>query len=277
LSPKQQYDAAYALLQDYRIADAERALSQFISRFPNDDLTHNARYWLGETYYARALYQQAAAAFFEAFQRAPSGSKAPDNLLKLGLALGHLSQRQEACATLTELAIRFPSADNYIRQQADSGRQRFACSAIGAAAQAATNSAQLTGTVTTISASSRTVRVAGSEYHFPPGTSMAGLGVGQVVTLTYAPSTAPRAVLAWTIRSRQGQEASVTGAVTALSAQGRTITLGGVTYSVPPSVDMAGLAVSTRVTIVFGETGGTRMVGGWSSDSLAATLLVIPL
>jgi tol-pal system protein YbgF len=124
---KEQYDFAYGLLQQFRIPDAERAFTEFLGQHANDDLAHNARYWLGETYYVRAQYQQAAVTFFDGYQKAPSGPKAPDNLLKLGMSLGRMYQKQEACASLAELTTRFPNASTDIRNQTAAERRRLAC------------------------------------------------------------------------------------------------------------------------------------------------------
>ncbi|MBM4438674.1 MAG: tol-pal system protein YbgF, partial [Actinobacteria bacterium] len=124
---KQQYDFAYGLLQQFRIPEAERAFTEFLTANANDELAHNARYWLGETYYFRAQYQQAAVAFFDGYQKAPTGPKAADNLLKLGISLGRMDQKQEACATLAELGTRFPNANQDIRNQAAAERRRLAC------------------------------------------------------------------------------------------------------------------------------------------------------
>lgn len=124
---KQQYDFAHGLLQQFRIPEAERAFTEFLGQHANDELSHNARYWLGETHYARAQYPQAAVTFFDGYQKAPTGPKAADNLLKLGMSLGRMDQKQEACAALTELNQRFPNATAAIRDQATQERRRLSC------------------------------------------------------------------------------------------------------------------------------------------------------
>jgi tol-pal system protein YbgF len=126
-SAKEQYDFAYGLLQQFRIPDAERAFTEFLAAHANDELSHNARYWLGETYYARAQYQQAAVTFLDAYERANTGPKAPDNLLKLGMSLARLEQKPAACAALAELNTRFPQASADIRNQATAERRRVGC------------------------------------------------------------------------------------------------------------------------------------------------------
>src|SRR3546814_16167351 len=88
---------AQQLMSQTRYGEAESAFRQFIERHPDGQLTDNARYWLAETYYVRRQYPEAATAFLEGYQKAPAGSKAPDNLLKLGLSLSALQKKQEAC------------------------------------------------------------------------------------------------------------------------------------------------------------------------------------
>jgi tol-pal system protein YbgF len=126
-TPKVQYDFAYGLLQQFRIPEAERAFVEFLAKHPNDELSHNARYWLGETYYARSQYQQAAETFLDAYQKAPQGPKAADNMLKLGMSLGRLERKQEACATLAGIPQLFPTAAATLRDQASAERKRLAC------------------------------------------------------------------------------------------------------------------------------------------------------
>ena len=61
---------------------AETALKAFVERHPNDPMAGSAQYWLGETYYARGRYAEAASAFAEGYKRYPKGAKAPDDLLE---------------------------------------------------------------------------------------------------------------------------------------------------------------------------------------------------
>ena len=125
---KEKYDYAFGLLSQANYPAAEEALQAFLQQHPGDPLAGNAKYWLGETFYVRQLYKQAAVAFAEGFQQYPTSNKAPDNLLKLGKSLSALGQVQDACGTHAELLNRFPSAPATILQQAKSERQRLSCS-----------------------------------------------------------------------------------------------------------------------------------------------------
>ena len=131
-SPEAQYEFAYGtLLQAQReqadFGRAEQALRAFISANPNHRLTGNAQYWLGETFYVRRDYQTAAATFAEGVQKFARSDKAPDNMLKLGMSLGQLNRKAEACGTLAELEKRYPQAPAPVKQAAQRERQRLAC------------------------------------------------------------------------------------------------------------------------------------------------------
>ncbi|HEY5606748.1 MAG TPA: tol-pal system protein YbgF [Alphaproteobacteria bacterium] len=125
---KQQYDYATALItKDQNFPEAERSLKAFIAAYPTDTLTPNAYYWLGETYYVRKDYQQAAFTFAEAFQKYPKAQKAPDSLFKLGLSLSQLNQTKEACTAYGRLLDNFPTADNALKARVSNEQRRLKC------------------------------------------------------------------------------------------------------------------------------------------------------
>jgi len=107
--------------------NAETAFKGFLSKHPKDKLVDNAKYWLGETYYARNQFDAAAVAFADAYQTAPKGSKAPDSLLKLGLALAGLKKTDDACTTLTEVNNRYPNASTSVKNRTTQEMKRLKC------------------------------------------------------------------------------------------------------------------------------------------------------
>jgi tol-pal system protein YbgF len=124
---QEQYDRAFALLRGADYDRAEQALSQFIRSHPNHSLTPNAQYWLAETYYARNRYREAAVAYGEAYQKAPKGPKASDNLLKLGMSLGALNRKDDACLAFAQLNKEFPDAPATVKRRAEQERTRIGC------------------------------------------------------------------------------------------------------------------------------------------------------
>ena len=100
---EQQYKFATNLLLKKQYAEASQALNQFIETHPTHKLAANARYWLGETFYARGNYQAAAAAFATAYKQDEKSPKAADNLLKLALSLQAIGKQAEGCKVFASL------------------------------------------------------------------------------------------------------------------------------------------------------------------------------
>jgi tol-pal system protein YbgF len=126
-TPTERYNYAIGLLRAEDYEQAEHAFASFIAAHPDNRLAGNAQYWLGETHYVREQYERAATAFLDGYQRYPDSLKAPDNLLKLGMTLGNLGQRAEACATLDELATKFSNAAQPIEDGASRARRTLDC------------------------------------------------------------------------------------------------------------------------------------------------------
>lgn len=114
-SPKEQYKHAFRLLRKSEYDQAEKAWKMFLEKNPKDPLADNARYWLGETYYVRAQYVEAAETFLEGYQANPESLKAPDVLLKLGMSLANLDKKEEACASFSKLQKDYPKASDQIK------------------------------------------------------------------------------------------------------------------------------------------------------------------
>ena len=106
---------------------AEVALKSFIQQHPKDGLTGNAQYWLGETYYVRNDFKNAAVAFAEGYQKYPDSQKAPDNLLKLAMALGQQGQKENACVALRQLEKRYPEASANVKDRATRAKKNYSC------------------------------------------------------------------------------------------------------------------------------------------------------
>lgn len=131
-TPKERYDFALGLLregllQPKALARAEQAFEEFLTAHAGHNLVDNARYWLGESFYVRGDYNQAAAVFVEGYKASPAGVKAPDNLLKLGMSLSRLSRGDEACATFQELNQKFSDLGDGIKMRAQKEWQRAGC------------------------------------------------------------------------------------------------------------------------------------------------------
>jgi tol-pal system protein YbgF len=126
-SASEQYNAAFGLLKQADYPAAEEALKTFVAQHHNDPLAGSAQYWLGETYYARGRYAEAASAFAEGYKNYPKGTKAPDDLLKLGMALARANQKQNACVAFSQLDHDFPHPGSAIKEAVIAEKKRLGC------------------------------------------------------------------------------------------------------------------------------------------------------
>ena len=126
-TPRERYQFAFGLMSQARYGDAEAALKEFIERHGEDALAGNAWYWLGETYYVRKSFMEAAQTFFQAYKKAPEGAKAPDSLLKLGMSMASLEKTEEACTTFGKLRKEFASLKPSIERTLNRETKRLKC------------------------------------------------------------------------------------------------------------------------------------------------------
>ena len=131
-TPNERYKFALGLLREgllrpQDLLRAEQAFEEFLTAHADNELADNARYWLGESFYVRGNYNQAAAVFVDSYQASPAGAKAPDNLLKLGMSLSRLSRGDEACATFQELNDKFPNMSDSIKARTEKEWQKAGC------------------------------------------------------------------------------------------------------------------------------------------------------
>jgi tol-pal system protein YbgF len=126
-SASEQYNFAFGLLKQADYPAAEEALKSFIRQHPDDGLAGSAQYWLGETFYQRERFADAASAFAEGYKRYPKGGKAADDLLKLGMSLARANQKQNACLAFAQLDHDFPNPGSTIKERAAGEKKRLGC------------------------------------------------------------------------------------------------------------------------------------------------------
>jgi tol-pal system protein YbgF len=121
------YEKGYGALSQNDYAGAGAAFSQLIDTYPKDPLAGNAQYWIGESYYHRGQYKNAADAFLKGYKKYKSGDKAPETLLRLGMSLAALGQKEAACSTFGELKTKFPKAPETVRDEAKAEQKKTRC------------------------------------------------------------------------------------------------------------------------------------------------------
>ena len=126
-TPEKQYEFATSFLKVGDYNTAERALKEFVQTNPNHQLAGNAQYWFAETFRIRQLYVDAASAYLEGYQKYPKSEKAPDNLLKLGVSLVQIGEKDQGCMMITSLEKEYPEASQSILQKAKYEEKKFEC------------------------------------------------------------------------------------------------------------------------------------------------------
>lgn len=125
--PRQHYNQAFRLLNQNNYEEAEHAFATFVKKYPKDPLIGNAYYWLGETYYIRKSYVEAADNFRLGYQQLPEGPKAPDNLLKLAMSLKAQNRDEDACIILDQITKKYQKASTNLLQKTKSEKKLIGC------------------------------------------------------------------------------------------------------------------------------------------------------
>ena len=126
-SPKKQYEFATSFLKNGDYNTAERAFREFVQTNPDDELAGNAQYWYAETFRIRQLYTDAASAYLEGYQKYPKSQKAPINLLKLGVSLVQIGEKDQGCLMITGVKKQYPKANQSVLQKAIYEEKKFEC------------------------------------------------------------------------------------------------------------------------------------------------------
>ena len=126
-SPEEQYEFATSFLKVGDYNTAERAFREFVLTNPEHELAGNAQYWYAETFRIRQLYTDAASAYLEGYQKYPKSEKAPINLLKLGVSLVQIGEKDQGCLMITGVKEQYPKATQSVLQKAKYEEKKFEC------------------------------------------------------------------------------------------------------------------------------------------------------
>jgi tol-pal system protein YbgF len=122
-----QYEFAVGFMKIGDYETAEFALREFIDKNKDHDLAGSAQYWYGETFRIRQLYSDAATAYLDGYQNYPKSKKAPDNLLKLGMTMVQLGEKDQGCKMISGLKKEYPKASKSVLQKAQYEQKKFKC------------------------------------------------------------------------------------------------------------------------------------------------------
>jgi len=128
VSPDKQYEFATSFLKVGDYTMAERAFREFVLTNADHKLAGSAQYWYAETFRIRQLYTDAATAYLEGYKKYPKGVKAPINLLKLGVSMVQIGEKEQGCKMIRAVEKQYPKANQSVLQKAKYESKKFECS-----------------------------------------------------------------------------------------------------------------------------------------------------
>jgi tol-pal system protein YbgF len=126
-TPRDEFDLGIGYMQRKDYALAEETMRNFAQKYPGDPLIADSQYWLGESFFQRQRFRDAAEAFLAVTTKHDKSAKAPDSLLRLGQSLAALNEKEAACAALGEVTRKYPRASNGVKQAVDREQKRVKC------------------------------------------------------------------------------------------------------------------------------------------------------
>ncbi len=126
-NPGDLYQSAYGHVLSGDYSQAEQEFRDYLDVFPNGEKAADASFWMGEAQYSQGKFNESAKTFLNAHQAYSKSPKAPEMLLKLGMSLAALDNKDTACATLREVNKRYPKASNAVKAKVTSEQGRLAC------------------------------------------------------------------------------------------------------------------------------------------------------
>ncbi|WP_157959819.1 tetratricopeptide repeat protein [Devosia submarina] len=106
-----QFAAGADALASGDYAFAEDQFSQFLSLYPDNPQAQDAANLLGEALLQRQAYNEAADVLLKAYQQKTDSDVAPELLLKLGVSLAGVGERDVACRTLAQVDANYPDLE----------------------------------------------------------------------------------------------------------------------------------------------------------------------
>ncbi len=114
------YRDAYETFYKGDLEGSRRKFEVFLKQYPNTELSDNAQFWIGETYYLKKDYERAILEYEKAIVKYPEGDKIPAAIFKQALAFLELGDKTNARNLLRRVIEKYPRSD-----QADVAKKRL--------------------------------------------------------------------------------------------------------------------------------------------------------
>jgi tol-pal system protein YbgF len=105
------YKDAYETFHRGDLEGARRKFQAFLKQYSNTELSDNAQFWIGETYYLKKDFERAILEYEKAVVKYPEGDKIPAALFKQALAFLELGDKTNARNLLKRVIEKYPLSD----------------------------------------------------------------------------------------------------------------------------------------------------------------------
>ncbi len=105
------YKDAYETFYKGDLQAARSKFEAFLKQYPNTELSDNAQYWIGETYYLKKDYERAILEYEKAIVKYPEGDKIPAAMFKQALAFSELGDKTNARNLFKRVVEKYPRSD----------------------------------------------------------------------------------------------------------------------------------------------------------------------
>jgi len=111
LSKDELYASAKQAYDNGDFQSALQGFELFLEKFSDSDHADNARFWIGEIYFAEQWYERAILEYEKVIKNYPDGNKVAGAYLKQGFAFEKIGENANARLILNELLSKFPDSN----------------------------------------------------------------------------------------------------------------------------------------------------------------------
>ena len=114
------YRDAYETFHKGNLEGSRSKFEAFLKLYPNTELSDNAQFWIGETFYLKKDYEKAIIEYEKAIVRYPEGDKIPSAIFKQALSFLELNDKTNARSLFKRVIEKYPRSD-----QAEMARKKL--------------------------------------------------------------------------------------------------------------------------------------------------------
>jgi tol-pal system protein YbgF len=108
---KREFDAAFELFRSGDFVKSQKALFDFIQRYPGSGYSPSALYWLGNAQYSNRDYKEAIINFRSMISKTPDHLRAPEAMLSIANCQLEMKDPKSAKKTLEDLLKAYPKSE----------------------------------------------------------------------------------------------------------------------------------------------------------------------